>query len=310
MTLSEIERSILTSRFPTWVSCVFWILFQVTFILVLELLGLRPSRLFGASYFGGPAGGISAYSFYFTCLILCVAYTWIGLLMNNKYPLNSSHWWKAVVVLYVAYAVISIVGLYAFIGEWFFDGFGQYIADVWFAPILWLGELEVFNLVKKKLDDDSWRLFISVLFWITIQALSVIVLSLFGVFQLLWYIAPKGNAIFPIKHYDLICCAIYLFYVVISCSACLNVKVNSRVWWNRMALIYLLYVSLLSSFMLFRMGSLMCVGFWKYLIELWVLPLLWFIEIETLLLFSKKPKILKSQQKDELKHSDQNGNSC
>lgn len=295
-TLSEIARDTLISRYPTWVSCIFWVLFQVTVILFLELVGIRPSKLFGASFFGGPAGGITASMFYATCFILCVIYTWVGLWINEKHSFNSSHWWKVVGWSYLAFAIISILGLYAFIGEWFREGFGWYIVDVWFAPILWLLELELFDLLKKKLSSDSWRLFISSLFWLSIQALTVIALSMLGLFQILWSIVPRGNAIFPIKYFDLICSVMYIIFVVISCWACLNLKVNSKEWWCRMILIYLLFVSILSSIMLPQMGSLMCVGFWKYLVVFWVLPLLWFIEIETLLYISGKRQGQKSKQ--------------
>lgn len=31
-------------------------------------------------------------------------------------------------------------------GAWFWEGYGAYLLDVWLAPLLWLGEIELFYL--------------------------------------------------------------------------------------------------------------------------------------------------------------------
>ena len=128
---------------------LFWIALQIGVITFLECIGIRPHRFIGKGlYFGGPGGGLIAMGFYFVCFCLCSTYTIVGLWLNKKLQMNSHRWWKTVAILYLVYVVLCVGGLYYFIDDWFFEGYGAYAADVCAAPLLWLGELELLRYLK------------------------------------------------------------------------------------------------------------------------------------------------------------------
>ena len=90
-----------------------------------------------------------------------IAYTIIGVVINNRFPINSRKWWKTVGICYAFYLVLSFLGGALIGGQWFWDGTGIYLmAVVWIAPVLWLGEMEVVhwylsNQQKKCLESAT-----------------------------------------------------------------------------------------------------------------------------------------------------------
>ena len=73
-----------------------------------------------------------------------IAYTIIGVVINNRFPINSRKWWKTIGICYATYLVLTFLGGALIGGRWFWDGTGNYLmAVVWIAPVLWLGEMEV-----------------------------------------------------------------------------------------------------------------------------------------------------------------------
>lgn len=121
---------------------LFWLPVQFIVIMILDYLHLAPRNLFpDASTFGGPAGGIIALAYLLSCILVGIVYTISGSILIAKVQLGSRKFWIWFTSLYLLYMATSLAGLYASIQEWFFEGFGYYILDVWAAPLLWIGEL-------------------------------------------------------------------------------------------------------------------------------------------------------------------------
>jgi hypothetical protein len=73
-----------------------------------------------------------------------IVYTIIGVVINNRIPINTKRWWAVIGILYAAYLVLSFLGGSLIGGQWFWDGTGIYLMSVvWLAPLLWLGEMEI-----------------------------------------------------------------------------------------------------------------------------------------------------------------------
>lgn len=284
-TLPILAGEVVSSKYPTWLRCSFWVIFQIGIILILESFGFRPSRFIpGCSSFGGPAGGICAMSFYATCFFLCIVYTWLGIILSDRLGINSPKWWRLLIILYVAYAAICTLGLYFVIGEWFFDGFGAYAADVCFAPLLWLGELELMCLLKKKMFGKTPNLIFSSLFWMIAQASCIMAFIILGLFPM-YYIHPtmrlgyNGFSSLYVYSWSII---LEIAFTIIGCMIVFNEAVNSKRWWQRLGGLYLLYLSISSAIMLSKMGYQMCNGYWLCLTDIWLLPILWWAEIQVI----------------------------
>ena len=89
-------------------------------------------------------GSMTMYVFYLCFTFTVIVNTIIGVVINDRIPINSRKWWKAASICYVIYLLLSTLGA-ALIGkQWFWDGFGNYLmAVVWLAPVLWFAELEI-----------------------------------------------------------------------------------------------------------------------------------------------------------------------
>lgn len=123
-------------------SIVFWLPVQLMIILVVEYLGILPSNLSpNKCGFGGPAGGITNMVYTFCCCITGLIYTIAGSILIARVGLGTKKFWIWFAGLYATYLVVTLLGMMANEGEWFNYGFGCYVLDVWYAPLLWLGEL-------------------------------------------------------------------------------------------------------------------------------------------------------------------------
>ena len=93
------------------------------------------------------------FDLYFTFTV--IAYTIIGVVINDRIPINSRKWWKTISICYATYLVLTFLGGALIGGQWFWDGTGIYlIAVVWIAPVLWLGEMEVVHWYLNKRHND------------------------------------------------------------------------------------------------------------------------------------------------------------
>lgn len=120
----------------------FWLPMQLLIIIFIEYLGILPSNLIqGKEWLFGIQGTFANFAYTVACCIMGLVYTIIGSILISKVPLGSRKFWIWFTSLYVIYMGLSLHGMMQYEGAWFFEGYGCYILDVWFAPLLWLGEL-------------------------------------------------------------------------------------------------------------------------------------------------------------------------
>ena len=124
---------------------LFWLCVQVCVIIAIEILVLLPSRLFHVGPYG-IRGAVARYAFTWACCLVGLVYTITGSIIIEKVPINTKRWWIIVGCCYALFMIITGAGMLAVQGAWFWEGYGVYILDVWLAPLLWLGEIELFHL--------------------------------------------------------------------------------------------------------------------------------------------------------------------
>ena len=123
---------------------LFWLPIQAIIIIILEELHLLPSYLgIALGWPADPPGGHTLFRLFdeYTelCLFCGFTYTSIGCVLLSEYGLNTGKCWKKFTLWYLAYFILTWLV--------FFDS-GSTHLDVWFAPILWLGELELARLIE------------------------------------------------------------------------------------------------------------------------------------------------------------------
>lgn len=130
---------------------VIWMIVQLVVILCFECVRLSPAGLIPTiAHTHGPVAVMYGILFNAVCAVIGVIYTTVGIVVCNIFEINSERWWKAILVLYAIYMIITISGMMAAMGAWFFEGYGFLILNVWMAPILWIGEMEIWLHIKKK----------------------------------------------------------------------------------------------------------------------------------------------------------------
>ena len=136
LTMKAIWRILLTT--------LFWLCIQLCVILALEILGFLPSRLFNVRLYG-IQGAVASYIYTWACCIVGLVYTVTGSILLEKVSINSKRWWIIAGCCYALYMVSTAAGFLVLQGDWFWEGYGAYLLDVWLAPILWLAEIEIFH---------------------------------------------------------------------------------------------------------------------------------------------------------------------
>lgn len=124
------------------ITVLFWLLIQAGILnnALSFAIALDPYRFRYYGIWGSMTMNVFDLCFTFTV----IAYTIIGVVINNRIPINSRKWWKTISICYATYLVLTFIGGALIGGQWFWDGTGVYlIAVVWIAPVLWLGEMEV-----------------------------------------------------------------------------------------------------------------------------------------------------------------------
>ena len=134
---------------------IIWVIVQLAVIALLYNLGLIPSRIVLDKLAWGGNSGFKwalSYAIYFVpyCLLICIIYTIVGVLVTKKVPIHSKRWWIIAVSCYVAFLIITGAGFYLVTGYAFYDSYGAAVLDVWIAPLLWVGEAELFRWIANK----------------------------------------------------------------------------------------------------------------------------------------------------------------
>ena len=138
-------------------STFLWLCVQLCVILTIEMLNLLPSNLFHIELYG-IQGAIAWDCYTIACSIIGIVYTFVGSIILEKNTINTKKWWITIGVCYSLYMVLTACGMLAYMGEWFWEGYGVYLLDVWLAPLLWLAEIEIFYRIKteqRKYNSDS-----------------------------------------------------------------------------------------------------------------------------------------------------------
>ena len=116
-----------------------WMLIQSFVIIVLESLHLLPGEYIneGMDY--------SHFRDYFTlyCGLVGAIYTAIGCIIITQHEVNSLGWWRRCIGWYLAYLPLSFLA--------FYDDLWWGVVDVWLAPVLWVGEIELVYHIQKKI---------------------------------------------------------------------------------------------------------------------------------------------------------------
>ena len=133
------------SVFNIILTTLFWLCVQVCVIIAIEILGLLPSRLFHVGLYG-IKGAVAGYAYTRACCLVGLVYTITGSIIVEKVSINTKRWWIIIGCCYALFMILTATGMLAAQGAWFWEGYGAYLLDVWLAPLLWLGEIELFYL--------------------------------------------------------------------------------------------------------------------------------------------------------------------
>ena len=123
---------------------LFWLFVQIVVISILAQIGLCPSNFFPAGRYG--VRGVIGVFYGIACYCLGLVYTIVGVVVSERMGINTKRWWKSVGYCFLVYVIVTTVGMLAVQGEWFREGFWVFLLDMWFAPVLWLAELEIVHL--------------------------------------------------------------------------------------------------------------------------------------------------------------------
>ena len=123
---------------------VFWMWFQTFVIAILDSFGVLPGDLLGMEPF--PTGYYIVEKFYYDPYTLLCAYagciyTTIGCIILVRFEVNTRGWWQRVVLWYTIYLLVAFAA--------FYDLIGWRVVDVWSAPVLWMGEIELIYYLQK-----------------------------------------------------------------------------------------------------------------------------------------------------------------
>lgn len=123
---------------------VCWLIVQTVVIIILEGFHLLPGDLLGVElrprYY--PFARVDVYTT--MCGLVGIIYTGIGCIIMRLHEVNSSGWWLRMIGWYLLYLPLTYL--------FFYYEIGWRVADVWFAPILWVGEIELVYHIQKKVS--------------------------------------------------------------------------------------------------------------------------------------------------------------
>lgn len=126
---------------------VIWMIFQFAVIILLNLLHINISHFLASA---GISWSVAAMAYSVATLLLGIIYTIVGVSIKYFVGINTPRWWKLFWILYSIYAVSTLLVMYCSLGAWFFEGYGYLIIEIWIAPLLWLGELELWEHIRSR----------------------------------------------------------------------------------------------------------------------------------------------------------------
>ena len=129
----------------------FWMMFQAFIICLLESAHLLPGDLLGIDFEYNLDSSHSHFTL--SCGIIGFIYTTVGCFILRRHEVNSRGWWTRMVIWYVVYLPLAFLA--------FYYELGWRVIDVWFCPILWVGEIELIYHLQKKVSEryQGTRLF-------------------------------------------------------------------------------------------------------------------------------------------------------
>ena len=137
------------------VKILFWFFVQIGFVVLLYHLGFIPSNIvLNGLIWGGNSGFKWSLNYAMIvvplCVLCCLIYTIVGVVVTSKVPVHSKRWWIIASICYLLFLAITGVGSFLATGYAFYDSYGFAIIDIWIAPLLWLGEVELFLWIENK----------------------------------------------------------------------------------------------------------------------------------------------------------------
>lgn len=120
-----------------------WMIIQTIVIVILDGLHLLPGDFLGIEVEYRYYGYLPFDSYTLACCFVGTLYTGIGCVTMRLHEVNSMGWWLRMIFWYLLYLPLSYL--------FFYSDIGWRVADVWLAPLLWIGEIElVYHIQKKK----------------------------------------------------------------------------------------------------------------------------------------------------------------
>lgn len=129
---------------------VAWLLVQCVVLYILGQFNVSIAGLFPIIAYANIKIIVPMFVYRIACRKVIMVYTIVGTIVNNFLEVNSKKWWITIFILYLVYMILTLLGMMDAMGEWFFEGFGVLIFDVWMFPLLWLGELEIWHYIQQR----------------------------------------------------------------------------------------------------------------------------------------------------------------
>lgn len=129
---------------------VAWLLVQRVVLYILGQFNVSIAGLFPIIAYANIKIIVPMFVYRIACRKVIMVYTIVGTIVYNFLEVNSKKWWITILILYLIYMILTLLGMMDAMGEWFFEGFGVLIFDVWMFPLLWLGELEIWHYLKRR----------------------------------------------------------------------------------------------------------------------------------------------------------------
>lgn len=119
-----------------------WFLTQIIVLSMLSSYPIKPSSFFkNAGTFSGPGGIVGGFLAGLALIMVVLVYTAVGSTLIIRYGLISNKFKKEFAKWYLIYVAVISPSYYISAGPWFWEGFGVYLLDYLFVPIMWLIEL-------------------------------------------------------------------------------------------------------------------------------------------------------------------------
>lgn len=138
-------------------------------------------------------------------------------------------------------------------------------------------------MIKRRILDDKAGVLHRTLFWMVVQGIGLLIILILGLYPGYYF-----RQFFNGYHTFFMNILGFVFIVAFTAEGCASLRtvtLNSKEWWKRIICMFLLYISLFTAIMFLVKGNLLVDKKWYSLFDIWILPLLWVIEMELIGLF-------------------------